>query len=141
MGKPNPQNLVVNSELTPEERREKASKAGKASVVAKRKKKTLREMMEFGLEMSEKQEAYLSKMEEAGYDRNDINQGMVTVQGLIQRAKLGDVQAFNAIRDIIGEKPVEKHEVSGDILQKFQSVGKVLENDGIMPLSEDDIPE
>lgn len=32
-------------------------------------------------------------------------------------------------------------QISGDLLQKFQSVGKVRENDGAVPTSEDEIPE
>ena len=43
MPRGNPAKLVPNSARTPQQRREQASKAGKASVVAKRKQKNLRE--------------------------------------------------------------------------------------------------
>jgi hypothetical protein len=34
---------------------------------------------------------------------------------IYQKAKRGDVQAFNSIRDLIGEKPSEKHELAGGV--------------------------
>ena len=39
----NEQNLIKNEDLTPEQRRKNASKAGKASAAARKKRKTLKE--------------------------------------------------------------------------------------------------
>lgn len=110
--KRNTKGLVQNQERTPSERRESAQKAGFASGEARKKRKALKELMEIALQMEEQNEGYRSMMKKAGW--KDMDQMSVITQGLIQRAKTGDVQAYNAIRDIIGEKPAEKMEVSGD---------------------------
>lgn len=103
--------LYQNQSHTPNERRENASRAGKASAEARRKRKALKEMMLLALEMEEQNEGYRSMMKKAGWE--DIDQQSVITQGLIQKAKTGDVQAYNAIRDIIGEKPAEHMELGG----------------------------
>ena len=78
-------------------------------------------------------------MKKAGW--KDMDQMSVITQGLIQRAKTGDVQAYNAIRDIIGEKPAEKMEVSGDLLSHLRVVRESREDDPYVPRSEDEIPD
>ena len=86
----NEQNLIRNEDLTPQERRERASKAGKASVEARRKRKTLREELLALLEKGEYQEKIST--------------------ALIGRAMTGDTKAYEVIRDTIGEKPTDKVE-------------------------------
>lgn len=88
MPRGNPQNLVKMSELTAEERRKSASRAGKASVESRRRKKTLREELL----------AILSD----GDTQNRVS------LALVQQAALGNVKAFETLRDTIGQKPVEK---------------------------------
>lgn len=90
MPRGNPQNLVKMSELTAEERRLSASRAGKASVESRRRKKTLREELL----------AILSD----GDTQNRVS------LALVQQALLGNVKAFETLRDTIGQKPVEKIE-------------------------------
>lgn len=90
MPRGNPQNLVKMSELTAEERRKSASRAGKASVESRRRKKTLREELL----------AILSD----GDTQNRVS------LALVQQALLGNVKAFETLRDTIGQKPVEKIE-------------------------------
>ena len=141
--KRNTTGLVQNQERTPSERRESAIKAGIASGDARRKKKALREMMELALQMEEQNEGYRSRMLKAGWGPENMTQMTVITQGLIQKAKAGDVQAYNAIRDIIGEKPVDesKMEVNGDIFSRVRVVRKHQEPDGFTANSEDDIPD
>lgn len=78
-------------------------------------------------------------MKKAGW--KDMDQMSVITQGLIQRAKTGDVQAYNAIRDIIGEKPTDKVEVGGDLFSNIRVVDDTIEDTGAIPQSEDDIPD
>lgn len=120
--KRNTTGLVQNQERTPSERRESAIKAGIASGDARRKKKALREMMELALQMEEQNEGYRSRMLKAGWEPENMTQMTVITQGLIQKAKAGDVQAYNAIRDIIGEKPVDesKMEMSGGMVNEMK---------------------
>lgn len=125
---------------SPIEARKNGRKGGLKRAENERKRKTLRQYAEIFGSLSVKDDVK-KKMAELGLDESVIDKDMQNIKALYDEAAKGNVAAFNAIRDIKGENPVNRHEVSGDILQKFQSVGKVLENDGIMPLSEDDIPE
>ena len=118
--KRNTTGLVQNQERTPSERRESAIKAGIASGDARRKKKALKEMMELALQMEEQNEGYRSRMLKAGWEPENMTQMTVITQGLIQKAKAGDVQAYNAIRDIIGEKPAEKMELGGSMQSELR---------------------
>ena len=76
-----------------EEAREKGKKGGIASGKSRRKKKTIRETLEMMLS---------GKMPD-GMTRQDA-----IVVALIEKALSGDVRAFEAIRDSIGEKPSDK---------------------------------
>ena len=90
---PNAKNLKANSERTPKERKELAQKAGKKSGEARREKKLLKEELMLLLAQGKTQE----KISLA----------------LIEEAIKGNVKAFEVIRDTIGEKPVNKQEVTG----------------------------
>ena len=94
----NEQNLMspeeLNARLTPEERQENASKAGKASVEAKRKRKTLRDELIALLETK------------------DYNQKISLA--MIKEAEAGNTKAFEVIRDSIGEKPREQLGITQD---------------------------
>jgi hypothetical protein len=90
MPRGNPQNLVTADKRTLEERQKIASRAGKASVESRRRKKTLREELL----------AILSD----GDTQNRVS------LALVQQALLGNVKAFETLRDTIGQKPVEKIE-------------------------------
>jgi hypothetical protein len=84
------QNLIQNQGLTPEELREKASKAGLASGRVRRAKRTLKEELLLLLAQGDTQE------------RLSL--------ALIEKAANGDLKAFEVIRDTIGQKPVQKQE-------------------------------
>lgn len=84
----NEKNLIPFNELTESQQREIASKGGKASVEAKRKRKTLKEELLLMLEDEEVQKSVAA--------------------ALIKEAQSGNVKAFGMLRDTIGEAPVEK---------------------------------
>lgn len=81
----------LNPVRSENEAREKGKKGGIASGEARRKKKTIRETLEMMLS---------GKMPD-GATRQDA-----IVVALMEKALSGDVRAFEAIRDSIGEKPV-----------------------------------
>lgn len=142
MGKGKKENLSSFADLTVEERRKLASKAGKASVEARRKKKTMREaleMMLFKTELSEQTKQMLKA--EGVKDADDFNHQMVITRSLIAKAESGDVQAYHAICSMIGEKPAEKVEVGGDLFSNIRVVDDTIEDTGAIPQSEDDIPD
>lgn len=139
--KRNTKGLYQNQERTPSERRECARHAGIASGQARRERKALKEMMLMALNMEEQNEGYRSMMKKAGYD-DEISQQSVITQGLIQRAKTGDVQAYNAIRDIIGEKPADENklDVHGGMINevKITHISKSA-NDKQFPSNESEV--
>ena len=72
------------------------SKGGKASGKARRKKKELKQLLELALSQP--------------HQDGDDNYMAITV-ALIQKALGGDVRAYEAIRDTIGQKPTEQQQV------------------------------
>lgn len=84
----NESNLLRPEDLTPEELRERARKAGIASGKARRERKTLREELLLLLEKGDTQEKISLAM--------------------IKEALEGNTKAFEVIRDTIGEKPIDK---------------------------------
>lgn len=97
----NEQNLIPFDELTENEQRAIASAGGKASVEARRKRKTLKEELLLMLE--------------------DENVQMSIAAALIKEAIEGNASksvrgAFETIRDTIGEKPAEKVETKQTVI-------------------------
>lgn len=100
----NEQNLLKPEDLTPKQRRENASKAGKASGEARRKKKLLRECLEILLEkeITDKKGETMSGAEALSTK-------------LFAEAMKGNIKAFEVLRDTAGQKPVEKVQMNADV--------------------------
>jgi ribosome-binding protein aMBF1 (putative translation factor) len=139
MGKGRKENLLRPEDLTSEQLRERASKAGKASVVAKRRKKTMREALEMLMYKTELNEQAKQMLKAEGVSEDDLNHQMVITRSLIAKAESGDVQAYNAICAMIGEKPAEKMEMAGNVVQtvNIRHIGEA--GDEIFPSSEDEV--
>lgn len=139
MGKGRKENLLRPEDLTSEQLRERASKAGKASVVAKRRKKTMREALEMLMYKTELNEQTKQMLKAEGISEDDFNHQMVITRSLIAKAEAGDVQAYNAICAMIGEKPAEKMEMAGNVVQtvNIRHIGEA--GDEIFPSSEDEV--
>ena len=97
----NPQNLIPQNKRTPEERREIARMGQIESTEAKRRKKTFR----VGIE---------ALLEKEVLDKNGNKIDLLTAISAkqIEKASKGDTKAFEVIRDTIGQKPVERVEIS-----------------------------
>lgn len=142
MGKGRKENLGDFRDLTAEEQRKIASAGGKASVEKRRQRKTMREALEMLMYDVELDEPTKERLRAQGIDSDEhMNHQMVITRSLIAKAEAGDVQAYNAICSMIGEKPAEKVDVSGDLFSKIRVVEDVSGNEGIVPTSEDEIPE
>ena len=139
MPKGRKENLLKAEDLTSEQLRERASKAGKASVEARRRKKTMREALEFLMYRAELSEALKQRMRDEGIRDEDMNHQMAITRSLIAKAEAGDVQAYNAICAMIGEKPAEKVEMSGGTVQtvNIRHIGE--KGDEVFPSSEDEV--
>ena len=107
----NEQNLVKGEDahkLTAEE----ASKGGKASVEARRRKKDLRLALEMLLEKDFKDK-----------NGNTISGTEAVTAKLFEKAMKGDVRAFETIRSTVGQDPVQKvmiAEVDQDIIDEVE---------------------
>lgn len=105
--------------LTTEEAREIGKKGGMASVKARREKAHLRKLVEAFGELPAP-ERVRKAMAEMGVSDEKRTNDMAAVVGLFQKAIKGDVTAFNAIRDITGEKPIDKTEFDGRLEGKVE---------------------
>lgn len=132
----NEKNLIPQAQRSPKEARENGRKGGKASGKARRAKRTLRELVEIFGNLDVSDEAR-KKMKEIGIPEELWTRKMQPVVALFNKANKGDVGAFNAIRDIIGEKPVDKTQLSGGLDNNI-TIGFV--ETGIEPVStEEDV--
>lgn len=124
----NEQNLRPSQyKLTQEEQK----KGGIASVKARREKKTLAQRVKmFGEMMVDGKTA--KTMSQMGIQPEDQDRFTQAAISLFQKANKGDVSAFNAIRDIIGEKPVDETKLTGALDTSIQ-IGFV--ETGIEPVS------
>lgn len=141
-GRGKKENLINFTERTEDEARMMSQKGGKASGEARRRKKTMREALEMMLFHTKLNEQTKQMLKAEGVsDVEDMNHQMVITRSLIAKAESGDVQAYNAICSMIGEKPAEKMEVNGDLLSRLRVVRESRENDPDVPRSENDIPD
>jgi len=102
MPRGNYQNLVQNKQRTPEERRESARKAGIASGDSRREKRAIREALQKRLSNNYSIGEKEDKQKLGGYE--------ALAESMIVQAIKGNVAAFIAIRDSIGERPTDKFE-------------------------------
>lgn len=106
---PNEQNLMpieeVNSRRTPEQHSADSRKAGRASGIARRRKRSLREAADLYLSLPVADRKSWNKIAREGVDPEDIDNQMAMIIGLTQRAMKGDAKAAKVIVDLIGEAP------------------------------------
>ena len=93
----NEQNLKPNSERTPSERKQLASKAGKASGKARREKRTMKQLLEIALSLM-----VTNKKGETA-SRKEV----IAIQ-LVNRAASGDLKAIDLLTKLIGEQIVKQ---------------------------------
>ena len=138
MGSGRKENLINPKDRTSEELREMTRKGGIASGEARRRKKTMREALEMLMFDTELPEALKARMKSEGIHPEDMNHQMAITRSLIAKAESGDVQAYNAICAMIGEKPADKLDMNGGLQNEL--VIKVVGNtDYKFPSSEADL--
>lgn len=91
---------------TKDEARKRGAKGGRASGEARRKKKTMRELLEIAMELPS----------------GDKTTAEAITAALLDKALSGDVKAYEVVRDTLGENPKIKmdNQVSGGIEIKWQ---------------------
>lgn len=105
----------INAKLTPAQRKDRAKKAGQASGEARRKKKTMRELMKATLMLALKTDGKITdadlekSLPELAGKNMSVMQALVLAQ--VKRGLEGDGYAFDRIMELIGEK-VSKQEIT-----------------------------
>ena len=104
---PNEKNLMpiqeVNSNRTREQHSEDSRKAGIASGVSRRRKRSLKEAADLFLSMPVTDTRTFNKMAKAGIDVDDADYQMAVIVGLTMQAAKGDAKAAKALFDLLGE--------------------------------------
>lgn len=100
----NKKNLIPNSERTPSELREMCSKGGKKSGQVRRERKAMREQMEMLLKLPPINAQAKQKIKELGIDEKEIDNQMLLMVTIFNKAMKGDIQAVNVVRELIGER-------------------------------------
>ena len=99
----NEQNLIPNSERSPSELRQMCSNGGKASGVARRRKKSLKEAADLFLSLPVADAKEWNKISKKGVDPEDIDNQMAIIVGLSMKAAKGDSKAAKVLFDLLGE--------------------------------------
>lgn len=107
----NPQNLIKNEDLTPEERRRNTSKAGKASVEARRNKRNMQEVFKAILDMPLKEGTVEEVQTFAGAKGKNLTVSEAIAFTIANKALKGDLRAAEFVRDTAGMKPTQAVEV------------------------------
>ena len=111
----NAENLIPNEARTPSERRANASKAGKASGEARRKKKALREIAE-ALGTAKAPDEVIARMQKLGLSKKKnitLDEALMLAQ--YGKALSGNVQSANFIAEMKGEKVQKVEQVNIDM--------------------------
>ena len=122
----NEQNLIRNEDLTPEQRRENARKAGIASGKARKKRKAMKEQMEMLLTLPVKNSKTKEVLKKLGIKSTEMNNQMALIVALYQTALKGgknSVTAFNTIMEMTEEK---EKATGKETLEKLDEVLKGL---------------
>lgn len=96
-------------DFTPEERSANGRQGGVASGEAKRKKKTMRAVMQAMLDCTMPEAEKAAALQALGFD-GTFRDGITLA--MIEKAAKGDVEAGRFVRDTIGEKPREGVDLS-----------------------------
>lgn len=121
----NEQNLMpiekVNSRRTREEHRRDSQKAGKKSGEVRRKRKAMKEQMEMLLTLPVKDQEQYSFISNLGIDKKEIDNQMALIVAMYAKALKGDVQAFNAIREVTQDERTASQEDRVQIINDLPS--------------------
>ena len=123
--KNNTDNLVSIGDQPREKQLEITSAGGKARQEQLRKRKAMKEQLEMLLTLPVASPKAKKQIQALGISDDDMDNQMLMLIAMFQKAcsgQKGDVQAFVAIRDLIGEKPTEKVQVENPNTDKLDSI-------------------
>lgn len=101
------ENLIPLNERTKEKQREIAIQGGIASGEARRQKKSLREKAKLLMSLSIQDKQDLSKAQELGLDKEDIDiemMNLIHMLNIIKKENFNSVGAFNSLKELTDEQ-------------------------------------
>ena len=115
----NEENLIPFSERSESEVRELGSKGGKKSGEARRKKKSMKQVMDMLLQMPAHTVSDYQLLADVGIDTNgltndEISNLLIVNAALLAQAKLGNVKAIKELRSVIQDDAALKHKIKTD---------------------------
>lgn len=127
---PNEKNLIPNEQRTPEERRQNAQKAGIASGVSRRRKRSLKEAADLYLSLPVSDRRVWNKIARRGVDPEDIDNQMAMIIGLTMAATAGDAKAAKVIVDLLGEDAHSEEAAVHPLVSDLAAAMKERQEDG-----------
>ena len=119
-------NLIPLNKRAKNVQRQIQSMGGKARAEKIRERKTMREDMETLLSLPFKDKEFANKLNELGFNTDNLNnQNALLVSMYLKAYSMGDTQAFNSIRELIGEK-VTEIKVNSNLDDKVQKLNELL---------------
>ena len=106
----NEKNLIPWNKRTEKEQREYARKGGKKSGEVRRKRKAMKEQMEMLLTLPVKNQEQHGFIASLGINEKEIDNQMALIVAMYAKALKGDVQAFNAIREVTQDDKIVSQE-------------------------------
>ena len=105
MARPQDKNLKAfgSGALTPEEERAIRSAGGKASQIAKKKKKAMAELMKIYADMPSSNKKITKQLKNMGFEAEDLTQRLEIVDAVMKRAKKGDFYMVQMFAEMTGE--------------------------------------
>lgn len=108
-GVANEKNLIPIEHLSSEEAKKRGSKGGKKSAEVRRRKKSLKEAMRAALSLPVSNTESWNALAKFGIAPESIDNQNAIVVAMVIEAMSGNVKAFNAIRNVIGEDNDTEH--------------------------------
>ena len=108
----NEKNLIpFTSNQSREEAKKNGAKGGKKSGEARRKRRAMKEQMEMLLALPVKNQEHYAFIANLGISDGEIDNQMALIVAMYAKALKGDVQAFNAIREVThDDKTISKED-------------------------------
>lgn len=127
----NEENLVSIGDQPREKQLEITSAGGKARQEQVKQRKAMKEQLEMLLSLpaSASEQKRLAKL---GINADNMDNQMLMLVAMFQKVlsgAKGDVQAFLALRDTVGEKPTDKVQVENPNADKLESILRQLRED------------
>lgn len=99
----NEKNLIPLNKRTKSEQREYAKMGGKKSGEVRRQRKAFREQMELLLSLPVKNEEHKAFMKQLGIDEDNMDNQMMLLMSVFNKAMKGDLEAFREIKGVVSD--------------------------------------